>query len=560
MAPMDIWPTLFNILVLLSAALVLGAACERLRQSPILGYLLAGTLLGPNALKAIDDTEQVAALAELGVALLLFTIGLEFSWRRLRRFGSAALFGGAAQILITVGAGFLISLAFGLSAGSSFAIGAVIALSSTAVVLRILVARAAIESVHGRHVLGILLVQDIAVVPLVLLVTAFGSGGDASGIALDILKTILWAGVLAATFFFLFNIVVPRVLLFESLQRNRDLPILVAIVTGLGAAWGSHKLGLSPALGAFVAGVLLAESPFATQIRADIASIRTLLVTLFFSSIGMFGDPDWLVDHLPAVLALVAAIVAGKALIVWGVLRVFRMPSAHAIAAGLCLGQVGEFSFVLAETAHGTLLDDHLFKLVISATIVTLFLTPYLVAGAPRAGSVVVSTLQRLRLLGPSQLTPPAGEANTKPRLLIVGYGPTGQIVARSAARMGEHPVVIDLNPKAVRAAAHEGLHAQLGDASHTDILEHAGVRSVDVAIVTVPDTYACHAIAARISALAPSAHVIARARYNRSHEELASVADEVIDEEMSVALRLSARMRARMRAAPPADDPRTES
>ncbi len=554
MPAMDIWPTLFNILVLLSAALVLGVICERLRQSPILGYLVAGTLLGPNALAVISDTQEVAALAELGVALLLFTIGLEFSIGRLRRFGPAALFGGAGQILLTIGAGFGLSLAFGLSPGPAFAIGAVVALSSTAVVLRILVARAQIESVHGRHVLGVLLVQDIAVVPLVLLVTAFGSGGDTASVAMDILRTIMWAGVMAATFYVLFNIVVPRVLLLESLQQNRDLPILLAIVTGLGAAWGAHQMGLSPALGAFVAGVLLAGSPFATQIRADIASIRTLLVTLFFSSIGMVGDPVWLIDHLPDVMALVGAIVVGKALIVWGVLRAFGLPHAHALAAGLCLGQVGEFSFVLAETARGPLIGDDLFKLIISATIVTLFLTPYLVAGGPRASTALIALLERLRVLSPSTLQAPEGDPTSTPRVLIVGYGPTGQILARSAQRLGERPVVIDVNPKGVRAAAREGLHAQLGDARHTDVLEHAGVTHAKVAVVTIPDTEACHAVAARISAMSPSTHVIARARYSQSRKELSAVADEVIDEELSVAMRLSARMRARMRAAPPGE------
>ena len=158
---MDLWSALFSILVLLSAALVLGVLCERLRQSPILGYLLAGTLLGPNALALISDSAEVSALAELGVALLLFTIGLEFSWGRLRRLGPAALFGGTLQVAVTTGAGFALSLLFGLAPGPAFAIGAIVALSSTAVVLRLLVARAQIESVHGRHVLGILLVQDI---------------------------------------------------------------------------------------------------------------------------------------------------------------------------------------------------------------------------------------------------------------------------------------------------------------------------------------------------------------------------------------------------------------
>ncbi len=546
---MDTWDSLFSILVLLTASLVLGVVCERLRQSPILGYLIAGTLLGPNALAVISDTAEVNAVAELGVALLLFTIGLEFSWGRLRRLGPAALFGGTAQVALTTTVGFAASLVLGLAPGAAFAIGAIVALSSTAVVLRLLVSRAQIESVHGRHVLGVLLVQDIAVVPLVLLVTAFGSEGGPASVLLDILKTLFWAGVLAAGFFVLFNILVPRVLHLQSLQRNRDLPILLAIVTGLGAAWGSHQLGLSPALGAFVAGMLLAETPFSTQIRADVASIRTLLVTLFFSSIGMVGDPAWLVQHLPSVTALVAAIIVGKACIVWGVLRAFRLPHAHALAAGLCLGQVGEFSFVLAETARGSLLGDDLFKLIISATIATLFLTPYLVAAGPRVSDAFVSTLERAKLLRVSQPAPPEGGSGAHARLLIVGFGPTGQVVAESALRMGENAVIIDLNPSVIGAAGRLGLHAQLGDARHADVLEHAGVRSVQIAVVTIPDTDACRAVTAHIRALAPNAHIISRARYHRHLDELRDVADEVIDEERSVGLRLAARMRQRIRA-----------
>ncbi|MFI4897785.1 MAG: cation:proton antiporter [Phycisphaerales bacterium JB059] len=553
---MDLWSALFSILVLLTAALVLGVLCERLRQSPILGYLLAGTLLGPNAFALIADTAEVAALAELGVALLLFTIGLEFSWGRLRRLGPAALFGGAAQVVLTAGAGFALSLAFGLSPGPAFAIGAIVALSSTAVVLRLLVARAQIESVHGRHVLGVLLIQDVAVVPLVLLVTVFGADADASGVLLDILRTILWAGVLVLAFYVLFNIIVPRILVLQSLQRNRDLPVLLAIVTGLGAAWGAHTLGLSPALGAFAAGMLLAESPFSTQIRSDVAPLRTLLVTLFFSSIGMVGDPGWLAAHIPAVLAIVLAIVLGKATIVWGLLRLFRLPHAHALAAGLCLGQVGEFSFVLAEIARGQLLSDDLFKLMISATIVTLFLTPYLVAWGPGVAHALVSRLQHARLLAPPASNPPRPDTPAPPRVLVVGFGPTGRVVTESVLRMGERVVVIDLNPRVLRAADSPGLTPQLGDARHADVLEHAGVESIGVAVLTIPDTETCRAVADRISAMAPAAHVIVRARYNRSLEELTDAADEIIDEERSVGLRLAARVRRRLRATTPPQAP----
>ena len=309
---MDLWSVLFDVLILLLTALVLGVVCERLRQSPILGYLAAGTLLGPNALQYISSASEVSALAELGVALLLFTIGLEFSWHRLRRLGAAALGGGTAQVIVTMGLGTATALFFGMSWRTALAIGAIVALSSTTVVLRLLVSRAEIESIHGRHALGILLIQDVAVVPLVLLMTVLGGQGSLQQVGLDVFKTLLWAGVLVFVLYLLFNRVVPRVLHLASLQRNRDLPILLAIVTGLGSAWGSHELGLSPALGAFVAGMLLAESPFATQIRADVASIRTLLVTLFFSSIGMLGDPVWFIGHLPAVLALVVVIVAGN--------------------------------------------------------------------------------------------------------------------------------------------------------------------------------------------------------------------------------------------------------
>lgn len=269
---MDLWNALFDILMLLITALVLGVVCVRFRQSPLLGYLAAGTLLGPNALQFISNEREVTAMAELGVALLLFTIGLEFSWQRLRHLGVAALGGGTAQVFVTLALGATAASLLGISFRGAIAMGAVVALSSTATVLRTLVSRTEIDSLHGRYALGILLIQDIAVVPLVLLVTVLVGQGSPLQVSTEILKTFAWAMTLFIGFYLLFTLVVPRILRIDSLHRNRELPILLAIVTGLGSAWGSHKLGLSPALGAFVAGMLLAESPFATQIRADIGS------------------------------------------------------------------------------------------------------------------------------------------------------------------------------------------------------------------------------------------------------------------------------------------------
>ncbi|NNF44382.1 MAG: sodium:proton exchanger [Phycisphaerales bacterium] len=549
---------LFDILILLSTALVLGVVCERLRQSAILGYLAAGTLLGPNALQFISSASEVSALAELGVALLLFTIGLEFSWPRLRRLGAAALGGGTAQVVLTMVLGAMVALSFGMSARTALAIGAIVALSSTACVLRLLVSRAEIESNHGRHALGILLMQDIAVVPLVLLVTVLGGQGSLQQVGVDVFKTLGWACILLVVLFLLLNRVVPRVLHLESLHRNRDLPILLAIVTGLGSAWGSHKLGLSPALGAFVAGMLLAESPFATQVRADIASIRTLLVTLFFSSIGMLGDPAWFVRHLPAVLALVVAIVAGKAVIIWVILRLFRLTHTNALAAGICLGQVGEFSFVLAAVGRGTIISDDLFTLVISATITTLFLTPYLVALAPQLSVGIVARLSKMKLIAPASMQGAADVCPPKRPLVIIGFGPAGQAVGQTLERLADRVTVIDLNPNMIRKAQQLELSGHIGDAMHADVLEHAGITSAAAAVVTIPDPTAARAIVELIRSIAPEVHIIARARYHRYSADLqAGGAHEVIDEEQFVGARLAARLRKRLRAVdrPATDD-----
>lgn len=541
---------LFDILILLLTAMVLGIICERLRQSPILGYLAAGTLLGPNAFKFITSGSEVGALAELGVALLLFTIGLEFSWPRLRRLGGAALGGGGVQVIVTMALGAVASLAMGMTVPTAIAIGAIVSLSSTAVVLRILMSRSEIESIHGRHALGILLMQDIAIVPLVLLVTVLGEQGSVTQVGIDIFKALFWAFVLIVVLYLLMNKLVPRVLRLESLQRNRDLPILLAIVTGLGSAWGSHQLGLSPALGAFVAGMILAESPYATQIRADITSIRTLLVTLFFSSIGMLGDPTWFFQNLPVVLTLVAAIVAGKAIIIWITLRLFGLAHTNALAAGICLGQVGEFSFVLAAAGRGTVISDELFTLIISATITTLFLTPYLIALAPRISIMITEQVLKLKLISPSAQDETDDSSPDTDRLIIIGFGPAGLAVGQTLEPYADRVTVIDLNANMVRSAQLLGFSAHIGDAVNADVLEHAGIANASHVIVTIPDPAAACSIVELIRSIAPRAHIIARARYHRFYTDLQnSGAHEVIDEEILVGTRMALQLRKQLRA-----------
>ena len=549
------WNILFDVVVLLSASLLLGALAEWLRQSAILGYLVAGMLLGPNTIGLISSPEAVETLAELGVTLLLFTIGLEFSWKRLRRTGRFGLFGGSAQVVITLllaGSG---ALLLGLGARPAFAIGAMIALSSTACVLRMLVARSSLDSIRGRTSLGVLLVQDMAVIPLILLVTIMNDGGSAGQISLAVGRSLGAAMLLFGVFFILLNYIVPPLLNVGSLRGYRDLPILLAIVLGFGSAVAAHDLGLSPALGAFVAGMLMAESPYATQIRADISALRTLLITLFFSAIGMLGNPAWIAANWGAVVLLVLAIVIGKAIIVWSIMRLLGQTHRHALAAGLCLAQVGEFSFVIAEIARQRttldlttgvevttgFLEHDLFMLVISSTIVTLFLTPFLVTNASRISNFSIGSFERLGIVRHAAAPREEAAEPHDNHIVIIGFGPSGSTVGESLSHIAERVIVVDLNHNLVRAAQRFGFDARIGDARAGEVLEHLNLTSAAAVIITIPDPETSRTIIQHIHDLAPHTPIIARLRYHLHRNELENAgAQVVIDEETSIGHRLA--------------------
>lgn len=558
------WQLLVDVLVLLAAALVLGTLAERLRQSAIVGYLLAGTLVGPGGFGLIgshgDETagEGVLVIAELGVALLLFTIGLEFSFRRLRQLGVLGLGGGTLQLLLTAAVVWPIVRFIGLSPLAAVAVAMTIGLSSTASVLSLLQERAAVETPHGRVSVGILLLQDVAVLPLTLIMSALAAGGTPANIALSLAKTLLFAAILTGAFLFLFNVLAPRLLNLREWARNREFPILLAVVMALGSAAAAHEIGISPAIGAFLAGVLLAESPFAVQVRADIASLRTALVTLFFASIGILADPSWAMEHWHWVVGATLAVLLGKAAVIFGILSLplggLKQSAGVAAAAGLCLAQVGEFSFVLAKIASGTLFDEDTFRLVVSVTIATLFLTPYLVAAAPH----VAVTLNRVFPPKQAVARPSADQIAARPteeeepgepvfgRVILVGFGPAGQQVAAALARqIRGRGDVIDLNPRVSRLAPEYGLVGHVGDATQAMVLEHAGLAEAQALIVTLPDPAAARQVIGVARGLNPNLKIIARSRYHVTRWELMMAGAEiVVDEEEHVGRRLAVETR----------------
>jgi CPA2 family monovalent cation:H+ antiporter-2 len=546
---MEIWETLAKLVLLLAVAFVLGVGAQRLKQSAIIGYLLAGTILG----SALFDRQALAHWGELGVSLLLFSIGLEFSLARLRRLGRVALAGGVLQVVVTMSV-FALAFAFRSGPGAALAWGEIVAVSSTAIVLRMLTDRAEMDSVSGRSALGILLLQDIAVVPLVLSITVMSRGGSTQAIVLEIAKATAAAGGLVVLFYGLFYHLIPRVLMRRGLFGDRELVVLLAIILAFGSAWSAHSIGLSPALGAFLAGMLLAESPFASQIRSDVGSLRTLFVTLFFTSVGMLADPNWFLANWIEVLLWLGAVFVGKTVIIFGIGIALKMSPAYALAAGITLAQIGEFSFVLAaEAKSGGLIDDHIFFLAVSVTILSMFLAPYMVTYARPAARRIVGLLSppgRLRTLGPD-----AASAAHTGGVFIVGFGPAGRKVARALLETDIIPHVIELNPSSVKAAVKMGLKVHLGDASHTDIVSHAGIHGACVIVVTVPDPRSAKRILQNIHALSPASSVIVRSRYHIATQDLwESGAVFVVDEENVVGRELARQVIDFLRDADPAN------
>ena len=543
---MDLWTALLDILILLAAAMLLGGLCERLKQSPLLGYLLAGTLLGPNVSNVLPNHAAVSMIAELGLALLLFTIGLEFSWRRFRAVGAIAVGGGTLQVLVTGGLAAAFCMIFGLDGRAAIAVGAMIAMSSTATVLRLLTNRAEIETVRGRNAVGILLLQDIAVVPLMMVVVALGAGGTIIDFGLVMGQALGLAAVLVGALHVLLNHGLPLLLGASVTARYRDLPILVAIVTAVGSAWLSHYFGFSPLLGAFIAGMLLAESPFATQIRSDIMPLQTLFVTLFFSSIGMLSNPGWAVDNWTLLVPVVAAIVIGKTVVTSAVVRLFRCPIGPSVATGILLAQVGEFSLVIATVARQSqVIDANVFDLILAALIITLFITPYLASLAPRLSAVITA---RWPHRGPEE---PPGSSDTviSDHLIVVGFGPAGQrVVETLLGEGGRQILVVDQVPATVAHAQSYGLKTVIGDATREEVLESLHIRSAAAAVITVPDPNTAQQIVERVRAMSPDTIIVARARYHiyRWQLDLAG-AHAVVDEENEVGLRIASEVQERL-------------
>ena len=461
------WQFLGELLLLLGGAVAIGAALEAIGVSAIIGYLLAGVVLGPGLTGLVSDVDSFELVAELGVSLLLFSIGLEMTPAKLRGFGIRGLVVGFTQVIVTLAAAAGVAYLFGLDFRAALVIGCMVAMSSTAVVVRLLVDRGELDAPRGREALSILLAQDVAVVPMLVLVGVLGSsasgGSDDLAAAAKAQLTDAAIGLLlvVAVLAVVGVVVLPRLLGASVFRKNRDFAIVIAIITCMVAAWGSHALHLSPALGAFVAGVVLARVSFARQIRADTGALRAVFLTLFFASIGLLAQVHDMFQ--PRILAMVGGILMIGLLLKFLVtFLAIRLTGGHrtvALGAALCLAQFGEFSFVVGTEARASgVISDELFQATIGASLLSLLATPLLVARSKPIAMGINSILMKTRIWKPLPMQELDEESRPSGHVIVIGFGPAGEEAARTVRLSGLEPYVLEMNPNTVRRIRHEAM------------------------------------------------------------------------------------------------------
>ncbi|MBE0657619.1 MAG: cation:proton antiporter [Bryobacteraceae bacterium] len=518
------WEILIELVALLAAAFAMGLIAQRLKQDAIVGHLLAGLALSPGLLGLVRNVDLIVGLAEIGVSLLLFTIGLEFSLPKLRAMGRIALIGGGIQIALTVLLAQPFGALLGLSPTAALAMGLAFSLSSTAIVLRIITARGDSDAPYGRAATAILLLQDLALAPLLIVMQTMAAGKQGSAGVIAVLIALAKALAFGALLYLVLRNALPWLVRGSSPQLLREAPVVLSIVTCLGCTWGAHALGLSPALGAFLAGALLGELPYAHQIRADIIPLRAVFVTLFFVSIGLLASPPRLQD-LGMIILIAAAILFIKSAAATLALRAAGLPAFVAARAAIVVSQIGEFSFVMLTLAQQSrLLPAAEAGLMVSASVLTMLATPYLFMAAPK--------LAMLFVMRPEPEVYRLDRENT---IIIAGYGPAGEEVVQTLSAHGFEPHIIDLNPRTTSA------HVHFGDASQPEILAEAGLIHAKGVVITVPDPAAAAAIVHTVRAIRPEVPVIVRSRHSRSAAALLSAgATNVVDEERTVGRNLS--------------------
>lgn len=528
-----------EIVTILAAAIAVLLICNRLRIPAVVGFLLTGVLIGPSGLRLVADTERVELFAEIGVVFLLFSIGLEFSLERLKQIRRYFFLGGTVQALLTTGLIVLLALPAGFSLSRAVFQGFLVTLSSTAIVLKLYADRRELDAPQGKILIGILLFQDFLIVPMIVLtpVLAGTVAASAASIALRFAGALALVGLVFAVARYL----MPRLLRLMVRTRIREVLVLGALALCLGMALLTEALEFSLALGAFIAGIIISESEYSHQVVAEVTPFRDVFNSLFFISIGMLLEVPFALTHPLQVLILAGAILGVKAIAGGTAAVLLGFPQRIVTMVALALAQIGEFSFVLLRVGQEQgLLDRALYQTFIAASILTMIATPPLVAAAPWLSEA----LGRLRRRAAAVPSATGAAKGARRRVVIVGFGVNGRNLARVLRAAHISYVVVELNGEMIRRGLAEKEPMLYGDATRTEILEHAGIAEADVVVFAISDLEAVRRAIRLSRRLNPKLRIIVRTRLVDEIEALhQSGADEVIAEEFETSIEIFTRV-----------------
>lgn len=533
-------PTLLiDLTLLVGMAIPIVALAHRASIPSLVGFLVAGILVGPSGLGLIGNTGEVEFLAELGVALLLFAVGLELSLSHVRQWARSVFIGGSLQVGTTLLCVAGLAMAFGIPTGQAVFYGAIAAMSSTAIVTKLYSDRAELDSAHGRSVISVLLFQDLCVLPLILLLPVLAGlgGADMGAVGMEFLRGLVIMTVLVVGGRFIVKRTLDRIVLF----RDRDLFTLCVGFFGIGTAVVTASAGFSIAIGAFIAGLIISESEYGLQALSDVLPFRAVFSGIFFISIGMLLDVSVLMTQLDVLLPMIAGLVALKLLLVTVAVLAVGASLTTALISGLSLAHIGEFSILLAAVGLPLgLFREGDYQLFLSAAVLSMMVTPFMIRAARPIAERIAPSGKRLKRKGDPDAD--ASESMSD-HTVIVGYGVAGRYLARVLDAAGISCIVVEHDAELVRRARRDGIPVAFGDGTQPTVLEHVGARRARVIVfaISAPAEESRGVVVARD--LNPSAHIVVRTRYTSSIDELLSVgANDVVVEEFEASIELFAR------------------
>lgn len=537
---------IIDLVTVLAAAAGGGILAAILRQPVLLGYLLGGMVIGPTGLGLIKELVQVETLAQLGVAFLLFALGVEFSFAELNKVKKISLGGGGLQITLTIIVTTVVSVSMGwvTSPAQGVFLGAILSLSSTAVVLKCLMERNETSTPHGQVMLGILIVQDLALGLMMAVLPALNQPAEALYLAIG--ESLLRIGIFAAGALAVGIWAIPPLLRFLAKTESRELFLLGVVALCLSIALLTNQLGFSIEMGAFVAGLMISEVEYADQTLTYVEPVRDIFAALFFVSVGMLIDPLFLWNNLELILGLVAIVWLGKFLIVTPIVRAFRYPLKTAFIAGVGLAQIGEFSFVLASAGQSLgLVSRRVYLLIVGTTAVTLVLTPFVLRTVPKLLELPGLNKYLNNAEEPIEIYTPTPLQN---HIVIVGYGRVGRNLVKLLQEHGLPVVVIDQSESRIQQVREAGVAYVYGNGASLHVLQTAGVDKARAMAIALPDPMSSRLCLKRALELAPDLDVVVRATRDQDIELLYQLgAREVVQPEFEASLEISAHLLAGM-------------